>query len=127
VQYAHLITLYGLALSLLGWPAFSIIAVPLLIVLFMIPLPQFCMANLSTALANYVNSTGGALNLYISWYESQRKGEAVHSSRPCLPGGGWQMRDFGQSELPGTSIEGLPLRVNRLLFELGNHRRLVYY
>src|ERR1700733_8815388 len=50
VQYAYVITLYGLALSLLGWPAFRIIAAPLLIVLFMIPLPQFFMANLSTAL-----------------------------------------------------------------------------
>src|SRR6202021_2384694 len=50
VQYAYVITLYGLILSFLGWPAFRIIAAPLLIVLFMIPLPQFFMANLSTAL-----------------------------------------------------------------------------
>jgi exosortase D (VPLPA-CTERM-specific) len=92
-------------------------------------------------LANYVSSSssssssnsssgsgsGGAVNLYISWYDSQRKGEAVHSPRSCLPGGGWQMRDFGQRELPGISIEGLPLRVNRSLIELGNQRRLVYY
>jgi exosortase D (VPLPA-CTERM-specific) len=78
-------------------------------------------------LANYVGSTGGAVNLYISWYDSQRKGEAVHSPRSCLPGGGWQMRDFGQRELPGISIEGLPLRVNRSLIELGNQRQLVYY
>jgi EpsI family protein len=37
------------------------------------------------------------------------------------------MRDFGQSELPGTAIGGLALRVNRPRFELGNHRQLVYY
>jgi EpsI family protein len=78
-------------------------------------------------LANYVNSNGGALNLYISWCGSQRKGEAAYSPRSCLPGGGWQMRDIGQRELPGISIEGLPLRVNRSLIELGNQRRLVYY
>jgi hypothetical protein len=40
--------------------------------------------------ANYVNSTGGALNLCISWCGSwcdfRRKGEAVHSPRSCLPG-----------------------------------------
>ena len=67
------------------------------------------------------------MNLYISWYDFQRKGEAVHSPRSCLPGGGWQMRDFGQRELPGISIEGPPLRVNRSLIELGNQRQLVYY
>src|ERR1700689_2399797 len=50
VQYAYVITLYGLILSFLGWPAFRLIAVPLLILLFMIPLPEFVMNNLSTKL-----------------------------------------------------------------------------
>ena len=50
VQYAYVLTLYGLMLSFLGWPAFRLVAVPLLILLFMIPLPQFVLANLSTKL-----------------------------------------------------------------------------
>jgi exosortase D (VPLPA-CTERM-specific) len=77
-------------------------------------------------LADYVNGTSVA-NLYISWYDSQRKGEAVHSPRACLPGGGWQMRDFGQRDLSGISVGGQPLRVNRTLIELGSQRELVYY
>src|SRR6202035_4926761 len=40
----------GLILSFLGWSAFRLIAIPLLILLFMIPLPQFILANLSTKL-----------------------------------------------------------------------------
>jgi exosortase D (VPLPA-CTERM-specific) len=77
-------------------------------------------------LANYVNTSEQSANLYISWYDSQRKGEAVHSPRSCLPGGGWQMRDFGQRDLP-SATGGRPLRVNRTLIELGNDRQLVYY
>src|SRR6202051_3580946 len=50
VQYAYVITLWGLILSFLGWPAFRLIAIPMLILLFMIPLPQFVLANLSTKL-----------------------------------------------------------------------------
>jgi exosortase D (VPLPA-CTERM-specific) len=50
VQYAYLLTLTGLILSFLGWPAFRVIAVPLLILLFMIPLPQFVSNNLSIRL-----------------------------------------------------------------------------
>src|SRR5277367_5029887 len=50
VQYAYVVTLYGLILSFLGWPAFRLIAVPLLILLLMIPLPEFVMNNLSTKL-----------------------------------------------------------------------------
>jgi len=78
-------------------------------------------------LADYVNTSGRAANVYISWYNSQRKGEAVHSPRSCLPGGGWQMRDFGQRRLAGVTAGGQPLRVNRSLIELGNDRQLVYY
>jgi exosortase D (VPLPA-CTERM-specific) len=78
-------------------------------------------------LADYVNAAGVPVNLYIVWYNSQREGGSVHSPRTCLPGGGWQMRDFGQHELPGISIGGKPLRVNRTVLELGNRRQLVYY
>jgi len=78
-------------------------------------------------LANYVEESGGLVNFYVSYYDSQRKGEAVHSPRACLPGGGWQFKAFDQRELPGISLNGRPLRVNRALIELGDQRQLVYY
>jgi exosortase D (VPLPA-CTERM-specific) len=78
-------------------------------------------------LADYANGDGDMVNFYVAYYDSQRKGEAVHSPRSCLPGGGWQMRDFGQRELKNVSLNGKPLRVNRTLIELGNQRQLVYY
>ncbi|HXP64554.1 MAG TPA: VPLPA-CTERM-specific exosortase XrtD [Steroidobacteraceae bacterium] len=77
-------------------------------------------------LADYVGEHA-AVNVYIAYYNSQRKGEAVHSPRSCLPGGGWQLRNFEQRNLPGIEIDGRPLRVNRTLIELGNQRQLVYY
>jgi exosortase D (VPLPA-CTERM-specific) len=78
-------------------------------------------------LADYVGPAGHAVNLYITYYDSQRKGEAVHSPRSCLPGGGWQLRDFDQRTLSDVKINGQPLRVNRTLIELGDQRQLVYY
>jgi exosortase D (VPLPA-CTERM-specific) len=78
-------------------------------------------------LANFAQSGGGPINLYIAYYNSQRKGEAVHSPRSCLPGGGWQLRDFDQRTLSNVLIDGRPVRVNRTLIELGNQRELVYY
>jgi exosortase D (VPLPA-CTERM-specific) len=77
-------------------------------------------------LADYVDGNGQGVNLYMSWYNSQRKGEAVHSPRACLPGGGWQLRDFDQRTLD-VKVDGRPLRVNRTLIELGDQRQLVYY
>jgi exosortase D (VPLPA-CTERM-specific) len=78
-------------------------------------------------LMDYVNGGGDQINLYSSYYNSQRKGESVHSPRSCLPGGGWQLRDFDQRTLQGVQINGHALRVNRTLIELGNQRQLVYY
>jgi exosortase D (VPLPA-CTERM-specific) len=78
-------------------------------------------------LSDYVGPAGPPINLYIAWYNSQRKGEAVHSPRSCLPGGGWQLTEFGQRALTGIAIDGRPLRVNRAVTELGNSRELVYY
>jgi exosortase D (VPLPA-CTERM-specific) len=78
-------------------------------------------------LADYVDGRGASINLYMSYYNSQRKGDAVHSPRACLPGGGWQLRDFDQRTLNDVTIDGRPLRVNRTLIELGDQRDLVYY
>ncbi len=78
-------------------------------------------------LVDYNDGIGPPVNLYIAYYSSQRKGEAVHSPRSCLPGGGWQFRGFDQRTLQEVKINGEPLRVNRTLIELGNQRQLVYY
>jgi exosortase len=50
VQYAYIVTLYGLVLSFTGTRAFRVLAVPMLILAFMIPLPQFVLYNLSAKL-----------------------------------------------------------------------------
>jgi exosortase D (VPLPA-CTERM-specific) len=78
-------------------------------------------------LANYSDRSGPSVNLYMAYYDSQRKGEAVHSPRSCLPGGGWQLRGFNQHTLSDIKINGQSLRVNRTVIELGDQRQLVYY
>jgi exosortase D (VPLPA-CTERM-specific) len=78
-------------------------------------------------LADYVNDAGISANFYVSWYNSQRKGEAVHSPRACLPGGGWQIQELAQRTLPGITIDDKALRVNRAIVALGNQRALIYY
>ena len=50
VQYAFLISLYGLLLSWMGWSGFRVIWVPLLLLTFAIPLPGFLYNNLSAQL-----------------------------------------------------------------------------
>ncbi len=78
-------------------------------------------------LVDYRNASGDSVNLYIAYYASQRKGASVHSPKTCLPGGGWQIKEFSQREVPGADVAGEPLRVNRSLIQIGDERLLVYY
>ena len=79
-------------------------------------------------MANYRRSGARPpVNFYVAYYDSQRKGQSVHSPRSCLPGGGWDMRSFGQRSLPNVLVSGQPLHVNRAVIELGTQRQVVYY
>jgi exosortase D (VPLPA-CTERM-specific) len=49
-QYSVLITLYGVVLTLTGWRVFRLLWVPLLILIFMVPLPEFLYLNFSAQL-----------------------------------------------------------------------------
>jgi exosortase D (VPLPA-CTERM-specific) len=77
-------------------------------------------------LADY-SGPGGLVNLYVSYYDSQRQGESAHSPRVCLPGGGWALDSFGRHLVPAAGVGGAPLPVNRAVIALGPQRQLVYY
>ena len=61
IQYAFVFTLLSLLLSLVGMKAFRVILVPLLILVFMIPLPNFFLNNLSSQLQLISSKIGVAV------------------------------------------------------------------
>lgn len=68
------------------------------------------------------------VNLYAAYYASQRKGEAVHSPRSCIPGGGWQIESVKRQTLSDvTRADGQALEVNRVIIAKGPVRQVVYY
>ena len=42
-------------------------------------------------LSDYKGTDGKAINFYVAYYPSQRKGESPHSPIVCIPGDGWQI------------------------------------
>ena len=78
-------------------------------------------------LADYQKEGSPPINLYIAYYESQRKGASVHSPRSCLPGGGWRIDNFTKKTISDVKINDHPLSVNRVVMSMGDERRLVYY
>jgi exosortase D (VPLPA-CTERM-specific) len=61
VQYAFLIVIAGTALSFLGWQGFRIVAMPILLLVFMIPLPGFLYSGLSSELQLISSKLGVAV------------------------------------------------------------------
>jgi exosortase D (VPLPA-CTERM-specific) len=78
-------------------------------------------------LTDYMDNEGSAVNFYVAYYASQHSGEAAHSPRSCLPGGGWQMTEFTQESISVGNDMSDTLRVNRVLIKKGESTQLVYY
>ena len=78
-------------------------------------------------LTDYTRPGTPPLNLYIAYYDSQRKGASVHSPRSCLPGGGWRIESFTQRAFENAGTDGATLHVNRAVMSMGDQRTLVYY
>jgi EpsI family protein len=67
------------------------------------------------------------VNLYVAYYENQRKGESPHSPRVCIPGGGWQIDTLERMRLDAGLENGKLLHFNRVVIKRGEDRQLVYY
>ncbi len=75
-------------------------------------------------MADYRGPDKTAVNLYVAYYKSQRKGEAIHSPESCLPGTGWSVEESGI--VPSTSEAGTQ-RLNRSLASKRAQRVLTYF
>jgi len=78
-------------------------------------------------MVDYRRTSGSGVNFYVTYYESQRKGESAHSPRVCLPGGGWVIEDFSQRVIASNLVSGRAFAVNRAMIAHGSDRELVYY
>lgn len=78
-------------------------------------------------LADYFDPAQRSINLYTAFYNAQANGNSAHSPKACIPGDGWEIHSFETHTVPGSSFGNVPLAVNRVLIQKGEHRALVYY
>lgn len=71
----------------------------------------------------YVKQAAKA-DLFIAYYAQQRAGESMHSPKHCLPGSGWEIWDYGKTDIPAN---GRSFEINKYSIENGGDRRLVLY
>lgn len=75
-------------------------------------------------LSDYRRSDGRAVNLYVGYYASQRKGIQPHSPNDCIPGSGWKITKFERSSYSGNG-EKFPL--NCVIIEKNSIKQVIYY
>jgi exosortase D (VPLPA-CTERM-specific) len=76
-------------------------------------------------MADYVDRTGNGVNFYVAYYESQQKGESIHSPATCLRGGGWNFKQSGKAQV--SLDDGEALSVSRSIIQKGPYRQVSYY
>jgi len=76
--------------------------------------------------ADYVNSQGRSVGVYVGYYESQTKGESTHSPEVCLPGSGWLFKDSGLTNAP-VGPAGAMAEVKRVVMGKNGVQMLMYY
>jgi EpsI family protein len=77
---------------------------------------------------NYLSPTyvkpGTKADLFIAYYAEQRAGESMHSPKHCLPGAGWEIWDYGKTDV---QVNGRDFVINKYSIENSGDRRLVLY
>lgn len=66
-----------------------------------------------------------AADLYVGYYESQKRGGTIHSPLNCLPANGWQPLTHARVRL--TIADGTSVDANRYVIQRGLDKQLVYY
>jgi len=77
-------------------------------------------------MVDYHDEKGAMINFYVAYYESQRKGESIHSPETCLRGGGWVFSQNGKGVVPVDGQQG-NIVVNRALIQKGPYRQISYF
>jgi exosortase D (VPLPA-CTERM-specific) len=78
-------------------------------------------------MADYQNGNDKRVSIYVAYYESQNKGQSIHSPASCLPGSGWSFDESGMVSI--SDIPGNPgtMQVNRAVMQYGRSTQIAYY
>lgn len=78
-------------------------------------------------LANYRDSKGQKIELYIGYYQNQREGDIIHSPKNCMPGSGWRIVENSLLQLELRNESDGPIKVNKLELQNGIQRQIALY
>ena len=75
----------------------------------------------------YSDRTGKVIDFYVAWYNSQSKGESIHTPETCFRGTGWQFKEKKKFSLALPGYRNTPVRLTRSVILGGNSKQFMYY
>ena len=79
------------------------------------------------AVIDFSDQAGQTVNFYVAYYESQRKGESIHSPATCIPGSGWEFKNMGLKKIITDGPHHTHLPVREAIIQKSNFKQLVFY
>lgn len=75
---------------------------------------------------DYADGSGRDVSLYVGYWDTQRKGAAIHTPKNCLPGAGWDPIEASLVTIPLRPPHP-PIIVNRYVIEKDREQQVVLY
>ena len=76
---------------------------------------------------HFYNQRKQTIELYIGYYQSQRRGELIHSPKNCMPGAGWNIASIEPQKLDINNHRGNPIKVNKVVLKKGAQTQMMFY
>jgi len=76
-------------------------------------------------LCHYTTPDKRRAELYVGYYQSQRKGDLIHSPKNCMPGAGWEI--VKTSLIKIKTSENTKSDIIKLILQNGTHKQLMLY
>lgn len=78
------------------------------------------------AMTRYYTNGESYLSLFVAYFKTQRTGQAPHSPKNCLPGGGWTPSESAEVDIEIPALNRT-IRVNKYIVSKGDSTSLVLY
>lgn len=65
------------------------------------------------------------VDFFVAYYAMQEAGEAMHSPKNCLPGGGWEIWNYEDAVV--TTTDGRQETINKYYIQKGQSRLIAFY
>jgi EpsI family protein len=75
----------------------------------------------------YISPDKKKIDLYVSYFSSQKEGKGFHSPRNCMPGAGWDVVRCEPTQLVIHHSKPVTIEINKMIMQKGAERAMVFY